>query len=142
MNEKIVKSSNRLIFLCAVGLALAATLTPSLRAQADETSRVVDIGSRRELFVDRHIIGALPGASLKLHTPQLMPPVSPPRPHGAYATVLKADDKFQFYYRGDTQPGNHWRQGLEQYHAGEVTLYAESEDAIQGIVFPVASSGP
>jgi hypothetical protein len=117
-------------YICAVGLAVASTLVLSRRVQADDASKVVDIGTRRELFVDRLIVGELKGASLKLHTPQLMPPVSPPRPHGHYATVLKADDKFQFYYRGDTKPGNHWRQGWEQYHEGEVTLYAESEDAI------------
>lgn len=89
-----------------------------------------DIGSRRELFVDRLLVGELKNTALKLHTPQLMPPVSPPRPNGHYATVLKAADKFQFYYRGDTKPGNHWKFGWEQYHEGEVTLYAESKDAI------------
>ncbi len=93
-------------------------------------AEVIDIGSRRELFVDRLIVGELKDTTLKLHTPQLMPPVSPARPHGHYATVLKADDKFQFYYRGDTRPGNHWKKGWEQYHDGEVTLYAESKDAI------------
>ncbi|QDT95593.1 glycoside hydrolase family protein [Gimesia aquarii] len=91
---------------------------------------VVDIGSQRELFVDRMIVGKLNDATLKLHAPQLMPPVTPARPHGHYATVLNAGDKFQFYYRGDTKPGNHWKKGWEQYHDGEVTLYAESKDAI------------
>jgi len=94
-------------------------------------SEIPDIGSRRELFVDRFLVGELKNTSLKLHEPQLMPAVSPPRPNGHYATVLKAEDKFQFYYRGDTKPGNHWKQGWEQYHAGEVTLYAESADAIR-----------
>ncbi len=112
----------RLLIVAALLLSQCGTLL----AQND----VVDIGSRRELFVDRFIVGALKEASLKLHTPQLMPPVSPPRPDGHYATVLKADDTFQFYYRGDTKPGNHWKQGWEQYHDGEVTLYAESKDAI------------
>jgi hypothetical protein len=55
-----------------------------------------DIGTRRELFVDRLLIGELKNTALKLHTPQLVPPVSPPRPHGHYATVLRAADKFQF----------------------------------------------
>jgi len=36
---------------------------------------------------------------------QLISPVSPPRPHAHHATALSADDKFQFYYRGDTIPG-------------------------------------
>jgi len=121
---------NVLAAVCSVGAALTITLVTSHFVQADDTPNVIGIGSRRELFVDRTIVGELNGAALKLHSPQLMPPVSPPRPHGAYATVLKADALFQFYYRGDTIPGNHWRKGLEQYHAGEVTLYAESSDAI------------
>jgi len=90
----------------------------------------IQIDSRRELFVDRHIIGELKGTTLKLQTPQLMLPISPPRPHGHYATVLRAKDKFQFYYRGDTKKDNHWKKGWEQYHDGEVTLYAESKDGI------------
>lgn len=99
----------------------------SLTVLADEP---IAIGMRRELFADRYLVGELKGTTLKLHEPQLMAPVSPPRPNGHYATVLKAGDKFQFYYRGDTKPGNHWKKGWEQYHEGEVTLYAESKDAI------------
>ena len=121
---------NRTVVALAVSLAvMLGGIVPHHGLAADEPA-AVDIGSRRELFVDRHIVGELHGAVLKMHTPQLQPPVSPPRPHGHYATVLKADDKFQFYYRGDTKPGNHWKKGWEQYHEGEVTLYAESPDAI------------
>lgn len=118
---------------CLLMLAVAL-LTPLAALRAADGSKpaveTIDVGTRRELFVDRLLIGELNNAVLKLHTPQLMPPVSPPRPHGHYATVLKAEDKFQFYYRGDTKPGNHWKKGWEQYHDGEVTLYAESPDAI------------
>lgn len=105
-------------------LLFGALLLP---ASADEP---ISLGSRRELFIDRFLVGELKGTTLKLHEPQLMPPVTSPRPNGHYATVLKAGDKFQFYYRGDTIPGNHWKKGWEQYHEGEVTLYAESKDAI------------
>ncbi len=93
----------------------------------------INIDSRRELFVDRLIVGELKDTRLKLHTPQLMLPISPPRPHGHYATVLRAKDKFQFYYRGDTKKDNHWKKGWEQYHDGEVTLYAESKDGINWV---------
>lgn len=114
--------------LCSLRLLLSILLLPFVHAsQAADTP---DIGSRRELFVDRFLVSDLKNTTLKLHEPQWMPPVAPPRPNGHYATVLKADDKFQFYYRGDTIPGNTWKKGLEQYHAGEVTLYAESRDAI------------
>jgi hypothetical protein len=107
-----------------VFLALLAAVLPATAAEP------IALGSRRELFVDRLLVGKLEDTFLKLHEPQLAAPVSPPRPQGHYATVLRAADKFQFYYRGDTKPGNHWKQGWEQYHEGEVTLYAESADAI------------
>ena len=48
---------------------------------------VVDIGTRRELFVDKFIVGEFKQTTLKLHTPQKMKPISPARPHGHYATV-------------------------------------------------------
>ncbi|MCA9006012.1 MAG: hypothetical protein KDA70_12140 [Planctomycetaceae bacterium] len=102
----------------------------SLSLQCLAEDNVLDIGIRRELFVDRFLIDELDNVELKLHSPQLMPAVTPPRPHGHYATVLKSDRGYQFYYRGDTKPGNHWKKGWEQYHEGEVTLYAESPDAI------------
>jgi hypothetical protein len=111
-------------------LALITTLLllPQTCLQAADP---LHIGSRRELFVDRLLVGELKNTALKLHEPQLAAPVSPPRPNGHYATMLKAGEKFQFYYRGDKDPMVTWKtHGIEAYHAGEVTLYAESKDAI------------
>lgn len=87
----------------------------------------VDIGDRRELFVDDLLIGELNGTRLKLHEPHRLRR-TPPRPFGHYATVLKDGDKLRLYYRGDKIPGAHWRNGWGKYHEGEVTLYAESTD--------------
>ncbi len=125
-----MKRCNAFILGCFIGLTVAIDFISSRHAQANEPLEVVNIGSRRELFVDRVIVGELNGAALKMHTPHLAPAVSPPRPHGHYATVLWNGEKYQFYYRGDTKLGNHWKKGWEQYHEGEVTLYAESKDAI------------
>ncbi len=105
-------------------LLLAALFTGSLPAQPSEP---VDIGSRRELFVDDLLIGKLDGTTLKMHEPHRLRRM-PPRPYGHYATVLKDGDKLRLYYRGDKVPGAHWRDGWGKYHAGEVTLYAESLD--------------
>ena len=111
-------------------LGLSLVLGGGGPASAQEEVR--RIGSRRELFTDRFLIGELHGAALKLHTPQLAPPVEAPRPHGHYATVLKSEKGFQFYYRGDKDPRVTWKtHGIEAYHDGEVTLYAESRDGIQ-----------
>ena len=98
----------------------------------------VDIGSRRELFVDDLLIGKLDGTRLKLHAPQKLRRV-PPRPFGHYATVLQEKDKLRLYYRGDKIPGVHWRNGWGRYHENEVTLYAESRD--QGITWTEPNLG-
>ena len=98
----------------------------------------VDIGSRRELFVDDLLIGKLDGIRLKLHAPQKLRRV-PPRPFGHYATVLQEKDKLRLYYRGDKIPGVHWRNGWGKYHENEVTLYAESRD--QGITWTEPNLG-
>ncbi|MFP6764642.1 MAG: hypothetical protein VB858_13530 [Planctomycetaceae bacterium] len=105
-----------LLFLCVM------FLSHSLRAED-----VVNIGSRRELFVDDLLIGTLNGTQLKLHTPQQLRNL-PARPFGHYATVLQDGAHLRLYYRGDRVPGAHWRDGWGRYHAGEVTLYAESTD--------------
>jgi hypothetical protein len=127
-----LKHRNTFSFGCAIVLVMASTLISSHPTQAGDTPTVIDIGSRRELFVDRFLVEKLAGATLKLHAPQLAPAVSPRRPHGHYATVLRNGGKFQFYYRGDKDPKVTWKtHGIEAYHDGEVTLYAESNDAIQ-----------
>lgn len=110
-------------------LLAALLLLPWIGSRAEEP---IAIGGRRELFVDRLLVGELKNTALKLHEPQLAEPLAKDaRPNGHYATVLKADDKFQFYYRGDKDPSVNWKKdGLEAYHSGEVTLYAESKDAI------------
>ncbi|MHC4879184.1 MAG: hypothetical protein ACYTGL_22245 [Planctomycetota bacterium] len=96
-------------------------------ATATLAAEPVDIGSRRELFVDDLLIGQLNGTLLKMHEPQLLRRV-PARPFGHYATVLNDAGKLRLYYRGDKVPGAHWRNGWGKYHEGEVTLYAESTD--------------
>lgn len=115
-------------------LLLLVTLLGTLHVGADSPCRgeepadaVIDIGQRRELFVDDLLIGSLNGTRLKLHEPRKLTRV-PPRPFGHYATVLSDQGKLRLYYRGDKKPGAHWRNGWGKYHEGEVTLYAESDD--------------
>jgi hypothetical protein len=89
-------------------------------------SAPLHLGSRRELFVDDHLIERLDGVALKLHEPT---PAGVAlrfdRPwEGAfcgYVTVLRHGDSFQMYYRGLPRAG---RDGSK----AEVTCYAESRD--------------
>ena len=92
---------------------------------------MLNIGSRREMFVDNLLIDRLDGASLKLH---------PPVPGGVavtfgasegdvdshrsgYTTVLKDGDTYRLYYRG---------RGYERTKRGfeSLTCYAESSDGV------------
>ena len=89
-----------------------------------QIEEVCDIGSQRELFVDRYLIDRLDGTSLNLHHPQ---------PAGVaihydqpwedrlafYTTVLKDDDIYRMYYRGSLMGGR-----------PHPTCYAESRDGI------------
>lgn len=83
----------------------------------------LDIGSRRELFVDYHLIGQLRGTRLKLHVPR---PggvaISYEKPwedwYSFYTTILKDGDTYRMYYRCG--------MGGESY-----TCYAESRDGIR-----------
>ncbi|MCA9247422.1 MAG: hypothetical protein KDA42_09915 [Planctomycetales bacterium] len=91
----------------------------------------LEIGSRRELFVDRYLIAEMRGAELKLNPLSPAAPSSQPALAGHYATVLRDGDTFRQYCRGDKIAGLHWRtDGWETYHAAELTLLAESLDGI------------
>ena len=69
----------RFTSLLSVTVVLA---TYSRIASADDET-VVDIGSRRELFVDHFLIEKLDGVWLKLHEPKLTPLV-PDTPSGQW----------------------------------------------------------
>ena len=112
---------------CPFSLSLCLAVVFAWLVLVLSAAEPVDLGARRELFVDDLLIGKLDGAKLKMHQPHKLRRM-PPRPFGHYATVLKDHDKLRLYYRGDKVPGAHWRKGWGKYHEGEVTLYAESKD--------------
>ena len=65
----------------------------------------VDIGSRRELFVDHYLVEKMHGTELRLHRPvdegRVLAFDKPwEGAFCAYVTVIKAPDKYQMYYRG------------------------------------------
>jgi hypothetical protein len=107
------------------GLILAA-------ASQAIAQRPVDIGSRRELFVDRLLIEEMRGVELKLHTPVKAPRPESPLPERHMVTVIKDGDVYRAWYRdkdpaytGDNHTGN----------PGETVHYAESRDGHEW-VFP------
>jgi len=108
-------------------LMLLVVLQPSMGTGND--ARVIDIGSRLELFVDGTLIDRLQGARLRLNHPvDAGVAIKFDRPwEGAfsgYVTVIKDGPTYRLYYRCLPIAG---KDGNEN----EATCYAESTDGIQ-----------
>jgi hypothetical protein len=93
-----------------------------------ESDKVLDIGNRRELFVDHYLIHKLVDARLVLHEPRDEGEVIRfDKPweglFSAYFTIIKDIEKYRAYYRGMAIIG---KDGNEN----EVTCYAESMDGV------------
>jgi len=117
----------RVVLLICGTVLLAASLAVA-EDKADATG-AVEIGSRLELFVDKHLIDELRGADLALNMLQKAP-VSPQPPlEAGYTTVLRDGDRFRMYGRGYMVSGAYWKNvGKEAGALNEITLYAESGD--------------
>lgn len=109
-----------------VALALTAFgCSVVLAGQGD----VADIGSRRELFVDRFLFGRASGVELRLHHPR-------PREvalvcdepwegnTSGYFTVFRDGDLYRMYYRGSSHDVRTGRS------SPQVTCYARSRDGV------------
>ncbi|MED5453711.1 MAG: hypothetical protein VX961_04190 [Verrucomicrobiota bacterium] len=98
---------------------------------AEENLEVLDIGDRRELFVDNYILEKLEGnATQKLHHPVPREIVftsdKPWEGNGLnYVTVLKDGDNYKMYYRGGD-----YDRGVKSLHE-QVYCLAISKDGIK-----------
>jgi hypothetical protein len=81
------------LYKCLVVLALFASVAPAQDPGSKE-SDVLEIGARRELFVDRFLIERLDNETLKLHEPAKVPRPRSPLV-GGYAAVIKDGDLFR-----------------------------------------------
>lgn len=107
------------------GLALAPGLEFARAAVVGSSADpVLDLGHRRELFVDRFFIESLQGLEQRLQTPLLAPPMDQPADSLEYGTVIKDGDLFRLY----TREGRGARFDGDN---PEVTRYCESRDGIR-----------
>ena len=114
----------RTTLLSALLLFVSATMLILPTASAERPD-VIDLGSKRELFVDYFLIEKMDGTELRMHAPQPAEIVLRlDRPWEGlfcgYFTVLKDGDLYRMYYRGMPKVGEN-----------EVACLAESEDGIE-----------
>ncbi len=100
----------------------------SLKGKVNE---VVDIASRRELFVDDFLIDQIKGAQLVMNRPHdagvvLKFDKAWEGPFCGYCTVIKTESGYRVYYRGKFGAG-------KDGDTGEVTCVAESKDGINWV---------
>jgi len=90
---------------------------------------MIDVGSRRQLFVDGHLIERMEGVRQVLHCPVrrevAIQPEYPWEKHGvSYMVTFRDGDKFRAWYRVDAA-------ALGKGPRRSMTAYAESTDGIQ-----------
>ena len=110
-------------------LTWLSLLTPCLLTAAEP----VDIGSRRELLVDQHLIEQLNGVRLELHRPVRREVVfrtdAAWEGNGsAYQSVFQDGDHFRIYYRGGHHPNSKAYQTNK--NSWETLCVAKSKDGI------------
>lgn len=121
----VPKSISRIVvpvLICSL-MAFSVPVPAADPPQTAQAGGVREIGSQRELFVDRYLVDLLENTSLILHSPQLAPPMEQSADHLEYGTVLHDGDLFRLYTRdgrGATYDGQE----------SEVTRYCESRDGI------------
>jgi hypothetical protein len=107
--------------------SFALTVPAQDRTAGDKLVR--DLGTRRELFVDRFLIDRLENMTLRLHSPAKVPRAQSPLV-GSYATVIKDGELFRAVYRGNDPS---YMGGGYDGNPGEMTCYAESRDGHEWI---------
>ena len=118
----------RIQLICRSIPFLALLMVATETAVADEP---IDIGTRRELFVDELLIESVTGDAERIvrqPEPQEVVLVTDRPWEGntcAYYTIFEDDGLFRMYYRG-----SHYDTEAKQAAHREVACYAESEDGI------------
>lgn len=115
--------TDRQLCYCVSLVVLAIATLKANTILAEDNSGIVDVGSRRELFVDRFLIDRLENTTLKLHEPKLVPAMTKPANALEYGTVIVDGDLFRLYTRDASR-------AKADGDAGEVTRYCESRDGV------------
>ncbi len=116
-----------------LGLAAAGSTVSSRPSTANDPDEAIDIGSRRELFVDQALIERLDGVRLELHRPTRRELVfrtdAAWEGNGsAYQSIFQDGDRFRMYYRGGHHPASKAYSNVK--NSWETLCLAESQDGV------------
>jgi len=109
----------------------AGMILTGLAVSNASAGKPIDIGSRLELFIDRHLVDTTSGdAEIKMHRPVAKEVIlTTDKPWegntSAYYTIFQDGDLYRMYYRG-----SHYDTKKKKATHPEVTCYAESKDGI------------
>lgn len=122
---KAIPSAQTRCCLIATVAALFIAAGPAPAAPAP-----IALDSRRELFVDDHLIASVEGAALQVHQPHPQEVVlttdAPWEGNtSAYFTIFQDGALYRMYYRGSQEVPN-----SKDAEPPQVTCYAESEDGL------------
>lgn len=101
-----------------------AVMMMSVMLGAFACAETIDVGSQRQLFVDRYVIEIQRDVVLKLHEPVRQPLADSPLPSRFYMTVLKDEDQAGVLYWRGVDPS--YEGETYSGHPGELVRYAES----------------
>ena len=101
-------------------------------SSAAQAADPIEIGSRRELFVDHHLIDKLDNARLTLHRPQRREiAIRFDKPWegntSGYPTIMRDGSRYRMIYRGHRMV---WNNGKLLMSHSPVVCYAESRDGM------------
>ncbi len=129
MDQRFSRGSSTLKHVILTLTALL--LSPLSTLCTAETDAPINIGSRREMFVDDYLIGSLRDARRQLHHPTpgeiaIAHDASWEGAGSAYHSVIRDGDLYRLYYRGSALGVEDGRLKIGR----EVYCYAESGDGI------------
>lgn len=116
--------TRRLVSICSPPIFFVACLVFNITAYGADTTATT-IGSRLEMFVDDSLIERMKGLELRMHHPVKAPRPASPLPEKHYITVIKDNDRYRAYWRGNDPD---YQGPPISGSKGETVCYAESRD--------------
>lgn len=116
---------SKLLLSISLVLSTCASICSGFAQESPEPNpkTAIELGNRRELFVDKYLIEKLDGLTLKLHEPLATEPMQQPANDMEYGTIIHDGTLYRMYTR----------EGRGAKFDGddkEVTRYCESTDGI------------